>query len=71
MRREFTDCGKIENIRLVRDPKTFLGKGIGYVMFSEKEEMQKALKEKKGMKFRGRELRINRAVEPKRREKKM
>ena len=40
-------------------------------MFSTVEEMQKALKDKKAMKFRGRELRINRAVEPKRREKKM
>ena len=71
IRHQFEDCGKIENVRLVRDPKTFLGKGIGYVMFSNKEEMQKALTEKKGMKFRGRDLRINRAVEPKRREKKL
>jgi nucleolar protein 12 len=58
-------------VRLVRDAKTFIGKGIGYVMFSSAEEMQKALLDKKGMKFRGRDLRINRAVEPKRREKKM
>ena len=40
-------------------------------MFSSAEEMQKALQDKKGLKFRGRDLRINRAVEPKRREKKM
>lgn len=40
-------------------------------MFSTKEEMQKALVDKKGLTFRGRELRINRAVEPKRREKKL
>jgi len=40
-------------------------------MYSTKEEMQKALLEKKGLTFRGRELRINRAVEPKRREKKI
>lgn len=39
-------------------------------MFSTKEEMQQTLTEKKDMKFKGRELRINRAVEPKRREKK-
>jgi len=54
----------------VRDPKTHLGKGIGYIMFSTKEEMVATLSSKKGMKFKGRELRINRAVEPKRREKK-
>ena len=71
VRKQFEDCGKIENVRLIRDPKTFLGKGIGYIMFSTKEEMQKALAEKKGLKFRYRELRINRAVEPKRREKKL
>ena len=40
-------------------------------MFSTKEEMQAALdKSRNGMKFKGRELRVARAVEPKRREKK-
>lgn len=29
----FSKYGKIVNVRLVRDPKTFLGKGIGYVQF--------------------------------------
>ena len=32
--------------------------------------MQHALKQKRGLKFKGRELRINRATEPKGREKK-
>jgi len=70
LRGQFADCGQIENIRLVRDPKTHIGKGIGYIMFDTKESMNKALKEKKDLKFKGRELRIARAVEPKRREKK-
>jgi len=70
IRAAFVDCGTIENVRLVRDPKTHIGKGIGYIMFSTKEEMLGALTKKKGMKFKHRELRINRAVEPKRREKK-
>ena len=39
-------------------------------MFDTKESMNKALKDKKDLKFKGRELRIARAVEPKRREKK-
>ena len=70
LRESFADVGKIENIRLVRDPKTHLGKGIGYIMFSTKDEMQKALTDKRSLRFKGRELRIARAVEPKRREKK-
>ena len=39
LRTFFVACGEIENVRLVRDPKTFLGKGIGYVMFKTKEAM--------------------------------
>lgn len=54
----------------MRDPKTHLGKGIGYVMYKNKDDMNKALKEKKDFKFKGRILRVARAVEPKRREKK-
>lgn len=70
LRGQFESCGTIENIRLVRDPKTHLGKGIGYIMFSTKEEMIDCMTAKKSMRFKGRELRINRATEPKRREKK-
>ena len=70
LRTAFVDCGSIQNIRLVRDPKTHLGKGIGYIMFSSKTEMQDAIVKKKNLVFKGRELRINRATEPKRREKK-
>jgi nucleolar protein 12 len=70
LRSSFAECGTIENIRLIRDPKTHMGKGIGYIMFSTKEEMIKTLDEKKEMKFKGRPLRIQRAVAPKRREKK-
>lgn len=70
LRAFFVSCGEIENVRLVRDPKTHLGKGIGYVMYKTKEGMQAAIKEKDGQKFKGRELRVKRAVDPKRREKK-
>ena len=58
------------NVRLVRDPKTFLGKGIGYVMFSTKEEMRAAIDELHGKKFKDRELRVKMATEPKKRDKK-
>lgn len=70
LRAAFSSSGDIENVRLVRDPKTHLGKGIGYIMYTTKDAMNKALKEKKDLKFKGRELRVARAVEPKRREKK-
>lgn len=64
LRAFFVPCGDIENVRLVRDPKTFLGKGIGYVMYKTKEAMQKAIKDLDGAKFKGRELRVKRAVDP-------
>jgi len=79
VRSHFVDClkgedgkeiGKIENLRLVRDPKTQIGKGIGYIMFSTKEAMQKAISTKNDSKFKGRPLRVKRAVETKKREKK-
>lgn len=34
VRSHFAKFGVIKNVRLVRDPKTFIGKGIGFVMFS-------------------------------------
>ena len=73
MRSCFAEHGSIENVRLVRDPKTFLGKGIGYIKFHTKDQMEECLRIKGGkdaFKFKGRELRISRAIEPKRREKK-
>jgi RNA recognition motif-containing protein len=39
-------------------------------MFSTKEDMRKAIEKKNGSKFKGRELRIKKAVEAKRLEKK-
>ena len=70
VRAHFSICGKIENVRLVRDPKTYLGKGIGYVMFSTKEEMRAAIDQLHAKKFKDRELRVKMATEPKKRDKK-
>jgi nucleolar protein 12 len=39
----FEKCGKISYVRVIRDPKTFYGKGIGYVSFCDKEAYSKAL----------------------------
>jgi nucleolar protein 12 len=55
-------------VRLVREPKTFVGKGIGFVMFTTQEELRAAITG--GIKFKGRELRLKKATDPKKREKK-
>jgi len=31
--KHFEDCGTIDGVRLIRDKKTCLGKGFGYVTF--------------------------------------
>ena len=33
LRRVFNDCGEIEAVRIVRDSKTGLGKGFGFILF--------------------------------------
>ena len=43
VRAHFSPFGKILNIRLIRDSKTYLGKGIGYVQFENKLCMKKAM----------------------------
>ncbi|KAJ1676975.1 Nucleolar protein 12, partial [Spiromyces aspiralis] len=40
----FSTCGIVENVRLVRDPKTNLGKGFGYVQFRDVASVGLALK---------------------------
>ena len=71
MREHFsTKDGQITNVRIIRDPKTFVGKGIGYVQFSTKEAMREAITSKNGKPFKGRELRVKKAVAPNRLEKK-
>ena len=70
VRQHFEPCGTITNVRLIREPKTFIGKGIGYVMFENKEAMRKAVDTKHDSSFKGRKIRVKKAVEPKRLEKK-
>lgn len=40
----FQDCGEIENVRVIRDSKTGMGKGFGYIQFKEKDSVQIGLK---------------------------
>ncbi len=64
----FSKFGTIQNVRLVRDPKTFIGKGIGFVMYATQDQMRAAIVG--AVKFKGRELRLKKATDPKKREKK-
>ncbi len=52
LRSHFEDCGKILNVRVVRDKVNFIGKGIAYIQFSNKEEMRKAIDTKNKSVFR-------------------
>lgn len=48
LRKHFSDCGEMLNVRIIRDGRTFIGKGFGYIMFADKEGMRKAILEKNG-----------------------
>lgn len=57
MREFFKDCGEIQSVRLIRDSKTGMGKGFGYVNFKAKDGVVLAI-EKNGQQLKGREVRI-------------
>ncbi|XP_070557126.1 RNA-binding protein 34-like [Ptychodera flava] len=61
VRGHFEQCGSVQNVRLVRDGKTGMGKGFGYVLFTEPSSVEFALKlnEKR---LSGRPLRVKRSV---------
>ncbi|CAG8735574.1 20093_t:CDS:2 [Dentiscutata erythropus] len=40
----FENCGEIENVRIIRDSKTNVGKGIAYVQFKQRSSVELALK---------------------------
>lgn len=61
MREAFEDCGEILNVRIVRDRKTGIGKGFGYVLFNDKSSVELALK-LDGTDCQGRKMRVQRAV---------
>ena len=85
LRRHFSDIAKMDsaglgsanavsdgilNVRVVRDPQTFIGKGIAYIQFMNKMLMRLAIEKKNGSEFKGREIRVKKAVAPQRLEKK-
>jgi nucleolar protein 12 len=68
-RAHFAVCGPIRNIRVIRDPYTHQGKGIGYVYFEDVTSFQKALK-LNNSKIGDRQIRVKKAVRPERLAKK-
>lgn len=65
----FNKCGEIESVRLVRDRKTGLNRGIGYVNFATEDAVTLAL-ELNNSKMKGREIRVTPCVDNAKKSKK-
>ncbi|XP_076463627.1 RNA-binding protein 34-like isoform X2 [Babylonia areolata] len=63
IREHFQDCGEIENVRVVRDRKTNLGKGFCYILFKSADSVSLAL-QLKNSELQKRQLRVQRCVDP-------
>ena len=63
LREVFTVCGEIQNIRIVRDPKTGIGKGFGFVTFKDKSGVVFALKQNNTAVLDKRCLRVYRSTD--------
>lgn len=61
LRKHFSECGKVEAVRLIRDRNTGLGKGFGYVLFASTDDVFLALK-LDSSEIMGRKIRVNRCV---------
>ncbi|KGQ12751.1 hypothetical protein BB8028_0003g12980 [Beauveria bassiana] len=64
--RTFSKIGKVENVRVVRDPKTRVGKGFAYVQFYDANAVEEALhlNDKSFPPMLPRKLRVTRAKDP-------
>ncbi|XP_033624465.1 RNA-binding protein 34-like [Asterias rubens] len=66
VREHFEECGTVENVRIIRDAKTGLGKGFGYVLFTDDVSVEFAIK-LDGSRMAGRDIRVQRATKQKQR----
>merc|ERR1739838_183800 len=57
----FSKCGEVENVRLVRDTTTGIGKGFGYVNFVSMDSVGLAIR-LNNQEVCGRKVRVARAV---------
>nr|XP_033324360.1 RNA-binding protein 34-like [Megalopta genalis] len=69
VRKHFKGCGEIESIRIIKDNKTGIGKGFGYVNFKTEDAVSLAL-ELNGTSLQNRELRVKPCYEHPKKEKK-
>ncbi|CAF1524904.1 unnamed protein product [Adineta steineri] len=58
----FEECGEIDNVRLVRDRATSVGKGFGYVLFKDEASVSLALRMNGNCQVGNRQIRIKTAV---------
>lgn len=58
LREVFSICGGIEGVRVVRDRKSCVGKGFGFINFRERSSVMFALKQNGKVKLDGRTLRV-------------
>ena len=54
----FSKCGEVESVRLVRESKTGLGKGFGFVTFEDRSGVMFALQQNSRIDLNGKKLRI-------------
>jgi nucleolar protein 12 len=54
----FSDCGDVKSVRIIRDAKTGIGKGFGFVTFSDKSGVMFAMKQNRKIELDGRKLRV-------------
>ncbi|KAF1932232.1 RNA-binding domain-containing protein [Didymella exigua CBS 183.55] len=68
---QFSKCGKIENVRVIRDAQTRIGKGFAYVQFTDENGVEAALQlnEKKFPPMLPRVLRVTRCRAEKKKDK--
>lgn len=68
---QFGKCGKIENVRVIRDAQTRIGKGFAYVQFTDENGVEAALQlnEKKFPPMLPRILRVTRCKAEKKKDK--
>lgn len=57
VREHFVSCGKIESVRIIRDRKSGVGRGVGYINFEEEDSVTLAL-EMDDTKLKNRPVRV-------------
>ena len=62
LRQHFTQCGDVDDVRIIRDKQTGIGKGFSYVAFKKKECVGFALK-LQNSELNGRKIRVFKSVD--------